>query len=117
MAEPGKGVEGLGDALSDPAAACLPGEAGYDEAVASGTARSRDGRPSSCAAPADGDVAAALAFAEARGLEVSVRGGGHNYAGFALTDGGLMIDLTPMKAVTVDPGAQRRDVRRRHDLG
>lgn len=36
-----------------------------------------------------------------------MRGGGHNYAGFALSDGGLMIDLTPMKTVTVDPDAQR----------
>src|SRR5262249_827577 len=53
------------------------------------------------------DVAAALTFAVERELEVSVRGGGHNYAGFALTDGGLMIDLTPMKAVSVDASARR----------
>ena len=37
-----------------------------------------------------------------------MRGGGHNYAGFALTDGGLMIDLTPMKSVTVDADARAR---------
>lgn len=36
-----------------------------------------------------------------------MRGGGHNYAGFALTDGGLMIDLTPMKMVTVDAAGRR----------
>src|SRR5205814_7303402 len=42
-----------------------------------------------------------------QGLEVSVRGGGHNYAGFALSDGGMMIDLTPMKAVSVDPHRRR----------
>jgi len=44
-----------------------------------------------------------LAFARAESLEVSVRGGAHNYAGFALCDDGLMIDLTPMKSVVVDP--------------
>jgi FAD/FMN-containing dehydrogenase len=50
------------------------------------------------------DVVAALAFARRTGLEVSVRGGGHNVAGRAVTDGGLMIDLAEMKAITVDPG-------------
>ena len=43
----------------------------------------------------------------APGLEVSVRGGGHQYAGLALSDGGLTIDLSPMKSVEVDPDAQR----------
>jgi FAD/FMN-containing dehydrogenase len=50
------------------------------------------------------DVVAALAFARRTGLEVSVRGGGHNVAGRAVTDGGVMIDLAEMKAITVDPG-------------
>ena len=59
----------------------------------------------SCTSP--DDVAAALAFARGSGLEVSVRGGGHGYAGLALTDGGLMVDLSPMKAVGVDPEARR----------
>ena len=49
------------------------------------------------------DVAAALAFARAAGLEVSVRGGGHNVAGRAVTDGGVMIDLAEMKRIEVDP--------------
>jgi FAD/FMN-containing dehydrogenase len=49
------------------------------------------------------DVVAALAFARSGGFEVSVRGGGHNVAGRAVTDGGVMIDLAEMKNVTVDP--------------
>jgi FAD/FMN-containing dehydrogenase len=50
-----------------------------------------------------GDVVAALALARRAGLEVSVRGGGHNVAGRAVTDGGLMISLADMKDVAVDP--------------
>ncbi len=85
----------------------LPGQAGYDEAVFIWNAAitRRPGVVASCAS--SGDVVAALAFARREGLEVSVRGGGHNYAGFALCDGGLMIDLTPMKAVSVDAAAAR----------
>jgi len=49
------------------------------------------------------DVVAALAFARREGLEISIRGGGHNVAGRAVTDGGLMIDLGEMKGITVDP--------------
>lgn len=85
----------------------LPGEDAYDSAVAiwNGVIERRPAVVASCRT-AD-DVAAALAFARDAGLEVSVRGGGHGYAGLALTDGGLMIDLTPMKSVRVDPDAQR----------
>src|ERR1700729_1925222 len=49
------------------------------------------------------DVVAALAFARSGGFEVSVRGGGHNVAGRAVTDGGVMIDLAEMKSITIDP--------------
>jgi FAD/FMN-containing dehydrogenase len=49
------------------------------------------------------DVVATLALARGAGLEVSIRGGGHNVAGRAVTDGGVMIDLAEMKAITVDP--------------
>ncbi len=83
------------------------GEAGYDDAVDIWN-RAIDRRPAVVAScTSSRDVAAALAFAQQQGLEVSVRGGGHNYAGFALCDDGLMIDLTPMKAVSVDAEAQR----------
>lgn len=84
-----------------------PGEAGYDKAVDiwNHSVARRPSMVASCTSAAD--VAGALRHAGDHGLEVSVRGGGHNYAGYALTDGGLMIDLTPMKSVTVDAPAQR----------
>jgi hypothetical protein len=47
------------------------------------------------------DVAAAIGFAREVGLEISVRGGGHGVAGRAVSDGGLMIDLSLMKAIEV----------------
>ena len=49
------------------------------------------------------DVAAAVRFARDRDLEIAVRGGGHNVAGTAVCDGGIMIDLSSMRAVSVDP--------------
>jgi FAD/FMN-containing dehydrogenase len=49
------------------------------------------------------DVVAAIAFARSGGFEVSVRGGGHNVGGRAVSDGGVMIDLAEMKKITVDP--------------
>ena len=51
------------------------------------------------------DAAAAVRFARAEGLDVSVRGGGHNVAGRAVADDAVMIDLAEMKA---DPGRSRR---------
>jgi FAD/FMN-containing dehydrogenase len=55
------------------------------------------------------DIVACVGFARAHGLDVSVKGGGHNVSGTAVCDGGLMIDLSPMKRVQID--AQRRTVR------
>ncbi len=53
------------------------------------------------------EVTAAIQFARDQGLEISVRGGGHNFAGSAVCEGGLMIDLSGMRQVTVDPVARR----------
>ncbi len=80
-----------------------PHQAGYDEAraVHNGLV---DRRPALIVgARTTGDVVAALAFARRAGLEVSVRGGGHNVAGRAVTDGGVMISLADMKDIAVDP--------------
>ena len=52
------------------------------------------------------DVVEAVRFARASGLLVALRGGGHNAAGYATCDGGLVIDLTPMKGIRVDPIGQ-----------
>jgi FAD/FMN-containing dehydrogenase len=52
------------------------------------------------------DVADAVKLGRSLGLEIAVRGGGHNVAGRATTEGGLMVDLSPMKGIHVDPGAR-----------
>ncbi len=49
------------------------------------------------------DVAASLRFAADHGLRVAVRGNGHNVAGNAVNDGGIVIDLSPMKGIQIDP--------------
>ena len=51
-------------------------------------------------------VAEAIRFARSGQLEIAVRGGGHNYAGHAVCDGGMMIHLGAMNGVTVDPAAR-----------
>jgi FAD/FMN-containing dehydrogenase len=62
-----------------------------------------DKRPAAIARCADADdVAIAVRFAERLGLPLSVRGGGHNVAGTAVVDGGLVIDLSPMRGVRID---------------
>lgn len=53
------------------------------------------------------DVVTAIRFARDHRLELSVRGGAHNTTGSAVCDDGLMIDLSLMNAVTVDPAARR----------
>src|SRR5215218_8179248 len=82
-----------------------PRDAGYDEARAihNGLVDRRPALIVRCRTTAD--VIAALEFARSAGLEVSVRGGGHNVAGRAVTDGGVMISLADMTDVAVDPAS------------
>ena len=84
----------------------LPGDDGYDEArqVHNGLVDRRPALIARCQGTAD--IAEAIGLARASGLEVSIRGGGHNVAGRAVTDGGVMIDLSPMKGIHVDPDAR-----------
>ncbi len=83
-----------------------PGEDGYDEArrVHNGLIDRRPALIAGCTSATD--VASAIGFARVGGLEISVRGGGHNVAGRAVTDGGVMIDLAAMKRIDVDPEAR-----------
>src|SRR5882757_8688018 len=65
-----------------------------------------DRRPAVIARCVDADdVATALAFGQSHGLEIAVRGGGHNPAGHCAVDDGLVIDLSRMRNVEVDPDA------------
>ncbi len=61
-----------------------------------------------CLSPAD--IAAALTFAREQALEISVRGGGHAFSGAAVCDGGLMIDLSAMRRISIYAGARLAQV-------
>jgi FAD/FMN-containing dehydrogenase len=88
----------------------LPGDAGYEKARTVWNAMI-DRRPACIVhcASAD-DVAGALRLARQHELQISVRGAGHNIAGTAVCEGGLMIDLSPMKAVRIDAEKKRARV-------
>ena len=84
----------------------VPGDPAYGEARAIFNAMI-DRRPGVIAQCANvNDVVRAVHFGRNLGLEIAVRGGGHGVAGKALTDGGLVIDLRRMNAVSVDPEAR-----------
>jgi FAD/FMN-containing dehydrogenase len=85
---------------------CAPGEEGYDAArsIWNAMVDRRPGAVVRCHGAAD--VMQAVRFAAEHDLLVAVRGGGHNIAGNAVCDGGLLVDLSPMRSVRVDPAAR-----------
>jgi FAD/FMN-containing dehydrogenase len=85
---------------------CLPGEPGYEQARTIWNAMI-DRRPAAVIRAAGAaDVIRGVQFAREHGLLLAVKGGGHNIAGNAVCEGGLLIDLSLMKSVRVDPIAK-----------
>jgi FAD/FMN-containing dehydrogenase len=84
-----------------------PGDPDYDQARAVWNG-AQDRHPAlviRCAGTAD--VIGAVEFARSEGREVAVRGGAHSVAGFSTSDGGMVIDTSPMRGIRVDPVARR----------
>jgi hypothetical protein len=83
-----------------------PQDSGYEDArkVWNGSINRFPALIARCAGVAD--VIAAVKFAKDNGLLVAVRGGGHSFPGLSVCDGGLVIDLSPMKGIRVDPEAR-----------
>jgi FAD binding domain/Berberine and berberine like len=83
-----------------------PGGEGYDDArkVWNGSIDRSPALIARCAGPAD--VIDSVNFARENGLLLAVRGGGHSFPGLSVCDGGLVIDLSPMKGIRVDPEAR-----------
>jgi len=104
----GGAAEALRTAMSG--TVLVPGDAEYDEArrVWNTAIDRRPAVIARCSTTAD--VSAAVSFAVDNGLEVAVRGGAHGVSGKAVVDDGLMIDLSGMNSVAVDPEARRARV-------
>lgn len=83
-----------------------PGEESYEEArrVWNGAVDRRPALIARCAGT--DDVRAAIRYARGHDLPVAVRGGGHSVMGYGVCDGGVLIDMSALKAVTVDAGAR-----------
>jgi len=108
-------VEGLGGGVRGQL--CRPGDAGYDEARNLWNAMV-DRRPALVVRAAGAaDAQRTVNFAREHGLLLAVRGGGHNIAGNAVCDGGLMLDLSQMKSVRIDPAGRRARVEPGATLG
>lgn len=97
-------VEEFGDQVRG--AVLQEGDDGYDEArsIWNGMIDKRPGLIARCSGTAD--VVTAVDFARENDLDLSVKGGGHNVAGKSVCEGGVMIDLSPMDTVRVDPATK-----------
>jgi FAD/FMN-containing dehydrogenase len=85
----------------------LPGDPGYDEARRIWNAMI-DRKPAAIVrCKTEADAAHSVLFARDNGMRISIRGGGHNIAGLALCDGGLVIDFSGMRAVQTDAATRR----------
>jgi FAD/FMN-containing dehydrogenase len=83
-----------------------PGDRDYDDAR-SVFLRSIDRRPAAIVRPVDaGEVARVVSLARETGLELAVRGGGHSGAGHGTSEGGIVLDLSGLEALEVDPDAR-----------
>ncbi|UCD25168.1 MAG: FAD-binding oxidoreductase [Gemmatimonadota bacterium] len=81
----------------------LPGDVGYEESRTVWNAMI-DRRPALIArCTGVADVIAAVDFARDNGITLTIKGGGHNISGLAVADGAMMLDMSPMKGVMVDP--------------
>jgi FAD/FMN-containing dehydrogenase len=98
-------IKELGESLQGPV--LLSGHPSYDSArkIWNGMHDKRPALIAQCQSAED--VAHAVSFARERELLVAVRGGGHSWPGKSVCDGGIMIDLSPMNGVDVDPGKRR----------
>jgi FAD/FMN-containing dehydrogenase len=87
-------------------AVLLPGDPGYEDAR-SGHNTAFDRRPAVVVQPRDADdVAHAVRAAQDLGLELAVKGGGHSVAGHSTIDRGMLVDLSSMRRVIIDPAAR-----------
>ena len=88
----------------------MPGTAEYEQKRGLWNARA-DKHPAVIISVANrADVVAAVKFARANGMSLSMRGGGHNYAGTGMVEGGISLDFSNMKAVVVDAATKRARV-------
>lgn len=79
-----------------------PDDADYD-AVRTGLSREAVCRPALIVRPVDaGDVARVVSLARETDMELAIRSGGHSLLGFSTTDGGIVLDLSQMKGITID---------------
>ena len=105
-------VEETVDALRSRVRGALlaPGDAGFEEATRLWNGMVEKAPALVVQPTGTADVVEAVSFAREHDLQLSVRGGGHNIAGTALTDGGLTIDMSRLRGIVVDPEARTATV-------